>query len=209
VARDADRRNDDVTVAPERPVRVATEGPVRLIDVAEMVHQLLPGHRSEILGGQLIVNPPADFPHSKALTKLTLALAILRQGKVEVVQGVGLWLPTGEEDHLVPDLAVVDDDAEDHVVAYRCLEPSVFRMVVEITSTNWRDDLERKPGAYAAAGVPVYVIGDRKHGEVVVLTEPKEGEYRSRTVYRPGESCTLPESIGDKVEVEADIFLGS
>ncbi len=198
-----------MTVAPERSVQVAAEGTMRLIDVAEVVHQLLPGHRSEILEGQLIVNPPADFPHGKALTDLTLAFAVLHQGETQVVQGAGLWLPTGDDDHLVPDLAVVDNDAEEHGVAYKCLEPSVFRMVVEITSTNWRDDLYRKPGAYAAAGVPVYVIGDREHREVILLTEPKGGEYRSRSVARPGESFTLPESIGAKVEVEADAFLRS
>jgi putative restriction endonuclease len=202
----SDRRND-MTVAPERPVQVATEGPVRLIDVAEMVNQVLPGHRSEILGGQLIVNPPADIPHGVSLTDLTLALAILHQGETQVVQAAGLWLPTGKEDHAVPDLAVVDADYEDHIVAFKCAEPSVFRMVVEITSTNWRDDLDRKPAAYASAGVPVYVIGYREHNEVIVLTEPKDGEYRSRSVYRPGESFTLPESIGAKVEVEADAFL--
>lgn len=198
-----------MTVAPERPVQieVTREGPVRLIDVADLVNELLPGHRSEILEGQLIVNPPADGPHGESVIDLVLAFSALHRGRTRLLQGAGLWLPTGEQDHVVPDLAVVDEDYRDHEVAYKCYEPSVFRMVVEITSTNWRDDLERKPGAYASAGVPVYVIGDRRHGEVVVLTEPKDGEYRTRTVYRPGETFVLPESVGAEVEVAADAFL--
>jgi Uma2 family endonuclease len=180
---------------------------VRLIDLAEEAHELLPGHRSEILGGQLIVNPPASATHQASLTDLTLALAVLHRGETRLIQGLGMWLPTGDEDHAVPDLAVVEEGYRDHLVAYRCYEPSVFRMVVEITSTNWRDDVDRKPGYYAAAGVPVYVIGDRKHREVVVLTDPRGGEYRTRAFYKPGESFVLPESIGAKVEVEADAFL--
>lgn len=210
-----------MTVAPERTVQTAAEAgqgrrrerdaerPTRLIDVADMVSRTLPDHRVEILGGQLVVSPPADGPHGEALTDLMAPLlaAELHRGQTRVIQGIGLWLPTGDDDHAVPDLAIVDDDYREHLVAYGCYQPAVFRMVVEITSTNWRDDLERKTAAYASAGVPVYVVGDRRHREVVVLTAPKDGEYRTRTVHRPGESFVLPESIGAKVEVETDALL--
>jgi Uma2 family endonuclease len=81
-------------------------------------------------------------------------------------------------------------------------------MVVEITSTNHTSDTIDKPLAYAAAGVPIYLIGDRKRREVVLLSEPKNGEYRTRAVYRPGELFPLPESMGAKVELETDILLG-
>ncbi|WP_346135962.1 Uma2 family endonuclease [Streptomyces carpaticus] len=204
---DESGRRNDMTVAPERTDQVVVARARSLMDLAELTHQVLPGHRSEILEGQLIVNPPADGPHGVSLTGLTLALAPLHGGQTQVVQAMGLWLPTGRDDHAVPDLAVVDDDYRDHLVGYNCYRPSVFRMVVEITSANWRDDLERKREAYAAASVPVYVIGDRKHGEVVVLTDPVDGEYRTRSVHRPGESLVLPESIGAKIEIEADLLL--
>lgn len=94
---------------------------------------------------------------------------------IRVAQAIGLWLPTGREGHAAPDPAVVDDDYQDHLVGHNCYRPSVFRMVVEITSSDWRDDLERERAAYTEAQVPVYVIGDRKHGRVLVLTDPVGG----------------------------------
>ncbi|WP_432746673.1 Uma2 family endonuclease [Streptomyces sp. JH002] len=196
-----------MTVAPERTDQLVVTRPKTLMDLAELTNELLPGYRSEILEGQLVVNPPVDGPHGSSLTGLTLALASLHGGETRVTQAIGLWLPTGREDHAAPDLAVVDDDYQDHLVGHNCYRPSVFRMVVEITSSNWRDDLERKRAAYAEAQVPVYVIGDRKHGRVLVLTDPVGGEYRTRSVYRPGESLVLPESIGAKIEIEADLLL--
>jgi Uma2 family endonuclease len=206
MAREADREND-MTVAPERPVTAAPASYPDLLTAAELVYQNLPGLRPEIIGGQLIVNPPADGRHARSLSRLFRALDVLPAEEVEIVQAIGLWLGRGE-DHVVPDLAVVDSDFEDHEVAYNCHKPSVFRMVVGITSTNHTSDTVDKPLAYAGVGVPVYVIGDRKRREVVVLTNPRDGEYRARSVHRAGESFWLPESIGGKVELDVEMLLG-
>lgn len=204
----ADKRSDDVTVAPERPCPPApVEQSASLIDVAELAAQRLPGHKVEILEGRLIVTPPADGPHGEGLTDTTLAFAALHRGETRVIQAIGIWLPTGDDEHAVPDLAVVDADYRDHEVKFKCYDPAVFRLVLEVTSTNWRDDLDVKPGAYARAGIPVYVIGDREHREVVVLTEPRDGEYRTRAVHKPGETFTLPESVGTTVELETHALL--
>jgi Uma2 family endonuclease len=207
VARETDREND-MTIAPERPVvQSTTEGVKSLLDVTETLFQHLPGYRPEIIGGQLTVTPPADGSHQDSIMSLALALAELHGEETRIVPGIGMWLPDGD-DYIIPDLAVVDADFRDHVVAYNCHSPSVFRMVLEITSTNHTSDTVDKPVAYAGVGVPVYVIGDRKRREVVILTSPRNGEYRARVVYRPGESFWLPESIGAKVELDVDTLLG-
>ncbi|GAA1881117.1 Uma2 family endonuclease [Streptantibioticus ferralitis] len=186
-----------------------TATPERLIDVAELAFQNLPGYRPEILGGQLIVTPRADTPHAESLTDVMMPLlaANLHRGETRVVQAIGIWLPTGEEDYAIPDLAIVDADHQDHVVQYNCVEPAACRLVLEVTSSNWRTDLYTKPELYAVAGIPVYVIGDRKHEEVVVLSDPLNGEYRSRSVYGKGQTFVLPESIGAKVELDVDSLL--
>jgi Uma2 family endonuclease len=178
-----------------------------LLDIAELVYRNFPGHQAEIFEGQLTVSPPVDGPHGECLTNLTAALFALHRGRTRILQNVGLWLPTGDDDHVVPDLAVVDADYRDHEAVYKCYAPVVFRLVVEITAGNWRTDVDRKPALYARAGVPVYVIGDRRHGEVVVLTDPRDGEYRTRSVHKPGESFALPESIGAVVELDTDALL--
>lgn len=207
---EADRRNSEMTVAPERPCASApAPSATRLIDVADMAAQALPGHRVEILGGQLTVNPPADGPHGESLSDLMAPLftAQLHCGETRVIQGIGIWLPSGPSDHAVPDLAVVDADYRDHLVKFKCYDPAPFRLVVEITSSNWRTDVEEKPGYYASAGVPCYLIGDRKHGEVILHTEPREGEYRTCSRYKPGETFTLPAEVGAEIELESDALL--
>ncbi|NLU70244.1 hypothetical protein [Streptomyces sp. HNM0574] len=51
----------------------------------------------------------------------------------------------------------------------------------------------------------MYAIRERRHREVVVLTDPQDSEYRTRPVHKPGE--TLPESIGAHVEWDTDALL--
>lgn len=210
MSREAEKRSDDMTVAPERPcTHIQVQPGVSLIELADAAAQAMPGYTVEILGGQLIMTPSADGPHAESLTAVMVPLlaAKLHGGETRVLQNVGLWLPTGDDDHAVPDLAVVDADYRDHEVRFKCYDPAPFRLVVEITSSNWREDLHRKPEMYAEAGIPVYVIGDRRHEQVVVYSDPHNGRYRTRSEYKPGHSFTLPGPGLGEIEFEADAFL--
>ncbi|GAA1218787.1 Uma2 family endonuclease [Kitasatospora nipponensis] len=184
--------------------------PLSLLDTADRIAGLLDGHRVEIIGGQIIVTPPASGPHAESLSDLMLPLmaAGLHAEHSRVLQAIGLWLPGGPSDYAVPDLALVDADYRDHRVEYGCYDPAVFRMVAEVTSTNYQTDLKVKPAAYAGAGIPVYLIVDRNSRRVRVLSDPQGGEYRVHAVHHPGQSFTLPGSVGAVVELEVDALLG-
>uniref|UniRef100_A0AAU2VS24 Uma2 family endonuclease n=1 Tax=Streptomyces sp. NBC_00008 TaxID=2903610 RepID=A0AAU2VS24_9ACTN len=67
---------------------------------------------------------------------------------------------------------------------------------------NYNSDLRHKVAAYADAKIPVYVIVDRKHGRVRVLTEPFGSTYDRHEVYAPGQEARLPESIGAEVTLD-------
>jgi Uma2 family endonuclease len=82
-----------------------------------------------------------------------------------------------------------------------------FRLVLEVTSSDWKDDLKTKVAAYAEAEIPVYVVVDRKHQRVHVLAEPAGGRYEYHRPHAPGELVTLPESIGAKVTLDVDQVL--
>ncbi|MGW5243711.1 Uma2 family endonuclease [Streptomyces sp. NPDC004129] len=114
-----------------------------------------------------------------------------------VLQGIGLWLAAGA-DYAIPDLAIVDADIDEHFVKDNSYGPVAFRLVLEVTSGNWKTELRTKVSAYAAAHVPVYVIVDRKHQRIHVLTEPSEDDYSTHRVHAPGELVTLPDSLGAK-----------
>ncbi|WP_414168091.1 Uma2 family endonuclease [Streptoverticillium reticulum] len=179
-----------------------------LLEAAEEISEKLPGYRVEILGGEITVAPPADAAHAKALTKVMAPLiaAGLDGEESNVLQAIGLWLPTGEEDFAIPDISVVDADVEDHLIKYNSYDPAVFRMVLEVTSSNYRTDLRTKVALYAEAGIPVYVIVDRHHQRVHVLTDPRNGAYE-HAVHAPGTTFTLPASIGAEVELSVDKLL--
>ncbi|GHA06932.1 Uma2 family endonuclease [Streptomyces purpurascens] len=180
------------------------EEPVTLTTIADEIMERHPGYRVEIIGGHLLVTPSPDVAHARALTGLMIPFiaAGLHGGETEVLQNVGLWLPTGAEDYAIPDLVVVDADIDDHFVENNAYEPACFRLVLEVTSGNWKDDLKTKVAAYAEATVPVYVIVDRKHQRLHVLTDPVGSTYENHRPHAPGELVTLPDSIGAKVTLE-------
>ncbi|MFH8806352.1 Uma2 family endonuclease [Streptomyces hygroscopicus] len=192
----------------------AVEGPHRpepltLLEQANQLMEQHPGCRVEIIGGVITVAPPPDYPHARVLTRLMkpFLAAGLDGEETEVAQGVGVWLPTGPEDYAIPDLAVVDADIDEHLVENNCYDPVAFRLVLEVTSNNYNNDLRNKVTAYAEAKIPVYVIVNRKHGRVHVLTDPVEGGYDTHRIHAPGEHITLPESIGAEVTLDVAAIL--
>ncbi|NUR00621.1 MAG: Uma2 family endonuclease [Streptomyces sp.] len=180
-----------------------------LIAEANRLMDRLPGYRVEIIGGQILVSPPPDGPHARALTDLMLPFlnAGLHGADSLVVQGIGLWLPTGTEDYAIPDLSVVDADLDEHYIENNCYDSVCFRLVLEVTSSNWKADLKTKVAAYAEAQVPVYVVVDRKHDRLHVLTDPAGGKYQYHRPHTPGEIVVLPDSIGAKVSLDVDQIL--
>ncbi|MFF0449698.1 Uma2 family endonuclease [Streptomyces sp. NPDC004609] len=183
--------------------------PQSLIDEANILRERLPRNRIEIIGGVITAAQPADGAHARALTKLMrpFMTAGLDGAEADVLQGIGLWLPSGPQDYAIPDLAVVDADCEEHLIENNCYDPAVFRLVLEVTSSNYQADLRHKVAAYAQARIPVYVIIDRKHQRLHVLTDPAEGDYANHRVHAPGEHVTLPESIGAEVKLGVEAIL--
>ncbi|MFF1678252.1 Uma2 family endonuclease [Streptomyces sp. NPDC058256] len=175
-----------------------------LIAEANRIMDRLPGRRVEIIGGQILVTPSPDVAHARALKKVTrpFEAAGLDEDATEVHQAIGVWLPDGPEDYAIPDLCIVEADIEEHLVENNSYDPVVFRLVLEVTSSNWKADLRTKVTAYAQAKIPVYVIVDRKHQRLHVLTDPSGDEYATHRIHAPGELVTLPDSIGAKVTLD-------
>ncbi|MGW0574731.1 Uma2 family endonuclease [Streptomyces sp. NPDC002920] len=184
---------------------------ISLTALAEEIMERHPGYRVEIIGGQILVTPSPDAAHAWALTDLLLpfAMAGLHGGETAVLQNVSIWLPDGPEDFATPDLCVVDADIYDHHIERNCYDAVAFRLVLEVTSSNWKTDLHTKVTAYANADVPVYVIVDRKHQRLHVLTNPTQDEYATHRVHSPGELVTLPDSIGAQVKLDVTEILGT
>jgi Uma2 family endonuclease len=180
-----------------------------LIAEANRVMERLRGQRVEIIDGLIVVTPPPDLGHARALKKLArpFEAAGLDEDETEVHQGIGVWLPDGPEDYAIPDLCVVDADIDDQLIENNCYDPAAFRLVLEVTSSNWQADLRAKVKAYAQARIPVYVIVNRKHQRLHVLTDPAGDTYENHRPYVPGEIATLPDTLGAKVTLDVDEIL--
>jgi Uma2 family endonuclease len=180
-----------------------------LADAADRLWEELPGHRVEILYGSIVVTPPPDGPHQETLTWLIEEFLKVRarQAGIRYMQGIGLWLPTGPDDYAVPDLSVVDADYRDALVEKNCYAPHVFRLVLEVTSSNWTNDTATKVVIYAEAGIPVYIVADRKHDEVLLYQDPVDGKYSDPQRYKRGQSVPVPEYVGVTLELSVDTLL--
>ncbi|WP_306317693.1 MULTISPECIES: Uma2 family endonuclease [unclassified Streptomyces] len=180
-----------------------------LADAADRLWDELPGHRVEILNGSIVVTPPPDGPHQETLSWLTVEFhdAGAKEAGLRYLQGIGIWLLTGPDDYAVPDFSVVDADYKDHLVERNCYDPHVFRLVMEVTSSNWANDLVTKVETYAGARVPVYVVVDRKHDEVLVYTRPDGEGYGTCSRYKRGTRLPLPDEVGVTPELSVDTLL--
>ncbi|MEU0676383.1 Uma2 family endonuclease [Streptomyces sp. NPDC006172] len=180
-----------------------------LLDAADRLWEELPGHRVEILNGSIVVTPPPDGPHQQSCYEVAYLFrdAGAREAGLRAIPGIGLWLPTGPSDCAVPDVSVVDADYQDALVEYNCYAPHVFRLVMEVTSTNWSNDTIIKLGVYAQANLPVYVVVDRAHDEVLLYTNPRDGKYPDPKRYRRGQTVPVPESVGISLDLSVDALL--
>lgn len=126
-----------------------------------------------------------------------------------------MQLDPGPDGYTVPGLALVDEDYAEHRQPYNTYPPEFFHLVVEVTSANWRDDVGPKTVAYARAGIAVYVLVDRHHGEVRLLTRPGKSGMRDRgtgegqdfdyhgvNVFGPGERAEIPGPVPCEVPVD-------
>ncbi|MCJ1679227.1 Uma2 family endonuclease [Streptomyces sp. APSN-46.1] len=181
----------------------------RISEAADRLSRELPGYRVEILQGRLTATPHADGTHALILTELitTFHEAGARQAGLKYLQAIGLWLPSGPDDFAIPDLSLVAADFRHNLVESNCYAPHAFRMVAEVTGPHWSDDLGTKTDCYAQAGIPVYLVADRRHDEAVLHTDPRGGEYRSRKTFKRGTSVPLPESLGITLELPVDRLL--
>ena len=120
----------------------------------------------------------------------------------EVLKALDIRLPAGwtsqkEEpvripafDEPEPDIAIIRGTDAD----YRGRLPTAadVALLVEVSDTTLRQDRGKKRTAYARAGIAVYWIVNLVARQVEVYTRPtREGRYRSRKVYKPGQQVPV------------------
>jgi Uma2 family endonuclease len=167
----------------------------------------LPGLRTEIIDGRLIVSPVGTPEHADKAVLLFRALLPLMDendwrlypGNVDVCIG-------GSRDPVEPDLVVAPANCPRW--GHRELLSSGLKMVAEVVSPGSTvDDRERKPGIYARGGVPVYLLIDpvATPASVTVYSEPVDGCYQTSSTVVMGGELHIPKPID--MPLTTSIFL--
>jgi Uma2 family endonuclease len=151
--------------------------------------KLGPEYRAELIAGRIIVNPPPVGDHESVIGKLTVQLARKSAVDITVSGNRGLNTPSG---NFIPDLTVAEPGAFDDEPSWGT--PAGILLLVEVTSSISADDREAKRRAYAAAGIPLYLLVDRDNHESVLFSRPdvEAPDYRADTRVPFGVDLELP-----------------
>ncbi|MFE7119222.1 Uma2 family endonuclease [Streptomyces sp. NPDC057654] len=156
----------------------------------------------EFIDGKLEVKPVRDGDHG------TIFMWLLRQcmqhrPELDLHPERGLRVETYRKGRARPDGALAP---RRHFAGQgEWAEPDGVLMTVEVTSHDFdtdNRDRHEKRAAYAAAGIPVYLLIDREDCTLTVHSEPKDGKYRFQSLYDYGSTVELPAPVGITLDTE-------
>ncbi|WP_067490269.1 Uma2 family endonuclease [Actinomadura hibisca] len=196
----------DPTLLPDTPYNMWVNG-----ELDDFVHAP-EGSKVEVIGGQIVVSPPALPEHNGMVADIIDALADARADRPGFPWGFDInsglsFIGTGKG--FVPDLTIMSREA---VLAVRKAQvkkivPDQVELVVEVTSASNADGDRRPPARrpdnkwnnYAASGIPYYLLVDRdpRVARTILYSIPDEGAaaYLHEESWAFGETVHLPEPI--------------
>ncbi|MEU7877244.1 Uma2 family endonuclease [Microbispora bryophytorum] len=158
----------------------------------------LPGLRTEIIDGRLIVSPVGTPEHGQAAMHLFRAFIPLldERGWRAWAGNVDVCID-GSREPVEPDFVLAPKDCPRW--GERELLSSGLMLVAEVVSKgSAEDDRLKKPAIYAGGGVPVMLLVDSltRPASVTVYSDPKEGQYQVTSTVPFGREIHVPHPIG-------------
>lgn len=151
------------------------------------------GSKVEIIEGIITVSPAPAYRHNLIAESIQRRLYSVIPPDWGIFQTLAIAVPS-RMGMLIPDLVVAP--RRDHTESDTHIPAALAELVVEVTSkSNARDDRVGKPAAYAAAGIPLYLLVDRwaPDGPTATLYgEPKGDVHRPLSTAKFGEPIKLP-----------------
>lgn len=135
---------------------------------------LAPDDRTELIEGEIVDMAPIGPGHAAALSRLgeRLIPALVASASVRIQLPVR-FVPLSEPQ---PDLAIVTRRRD----SYRRAHPAArdILLLIEVSESTLRYDLEAKARLYAKHAVPEYWVIDLVHQRIVRHRAPSGGKYR-------------------------------
>ena len=156
----------------------------------ELDEKLAPEYRAELVDGEIIVNPLANGNHAAVSSRIMQQIARKSAVEVDFGGGRGIQTPHGL---YIPDITVVEFDSMNDGLSWGSVVGVL--MTVEITSSRSATDRVAKRRAYAAVGIPLYLLVDRQNLESVLFSEPdvEAQDYGAEIRVPFGGELPLPE----------------
>ncbi|MFI5758089.1 Uma2 family endonuclease [Streptomyces sp. NPDC051569] len=190
-----------MTVMAERTVQMSVEEFER---IAELVERESDAVRLEFIHGRIGIRGMTDGDHSEIIRWLQKRCMRVRADLWLYAGGeLGLQVEAYRKGRAKPDAVLAPERT--FVGQGDWADPEGVLMTVEVTSYDSdtdRRDREEKPAAYAAAGIPLYLLIDRDHGTVTVHSDPAVDGYRYRQVADFGTKILLPDPVGIELDTE-------
>ena len=160
--------------------------------------------RYELIGGELIMVPGANFAHQKNQTKLARwILPFVDERKLGIVLFAPFDVKMSENDVVQPDMMFISRERE-HIITRTYLEGAPDLIIEILSPSTSRRDWNDKRELYAKHGVKEYLVMDPSNKIVWQLTL-KDGALEIAQTYYEGDTITLSVLEGFSVAVN-DIF---
>ncbi|QUV81002.1 Uma2 family endonuclease [Chloracidobacterium sp. D] len=148
--------------------------------------------RYELVRGVLVPMPTATAAHELLISFLAaMMMRFIAAHDLPYVVRVNAGVQTEEDTSRLPDIAVYDRHDWERLLkqggpaVLRLGEP--MRLVVEVTSENWKDDYYDKRAEYEQRRIPEYWIVDGRRKQVVALYLAEDATTYQEQVLKPGD----------------------
>ncbi|MFG3406828.1 Uma2 family endonuclease [Streptomyces sp. NPDC048142] len=150
----------------------------------------------ELINGRLEVKPVPDGDHDEIIMWVAMQCT-QQQPELRLYRERGLRIGGDRNGRARPDgtLARVGRFSGDGEWS----SPDRLLMTVDVASC---DDSHEKACGYAAAGIPLCLLIDRRSGAFAVRSEPDTVRYRRQRLYDLGEAVPLPHPVGITLDTE-------
>lgn len=166
------------------------------------------GVRYELHKGVIVEMPPPNGEHENVIGFLVgqIALQYLQKGLPYRIPKTGLVKTPDNDSTYSPDIVLVNHDNLVNEPLWKkqstLIQAESIPLVVEVVSTNWRDDDRDKFGDYEEMGIPEYwivdyaalggkrFIGNPKQ-QTITICKLIDGEYQT-TQFQENQSIASP-----------------
>lgn len=154
--------------------------------------------RVELIEGEVIEMSPIGSKHAACVARLVeiFGLKVKKQAIVWVQNPLRLADYSEPE----PDIALLKR-RKDFYAGQHPTPPDVL-LIVEVADTSVEYDRNVKAPLYARAGIPEVWIIDLVNNTIEVFSQPENGEFQTKTIFKRGDTITSATIAGLAASVE-------